>query len=205
MDDIPMVATRLLVGELHNTYWAGRHGPSQANKAGIIVSDPKYGIRGYGLTKDGRKDVLASALLCKRRRDLDHSTVIVSSDFRRAKESARIIAKELNVLRIIIATELRERFFGRWEKTSNANYERVWADDATDSHHKNDGVESVEEVLKRALLLIGQLEQKYVGRKILLVSHGDTLQILQTFFKDVHPSGHRSLPHLRTGEIRALN
>merc|ERR1719414_343626 len=39
---------------------------------------------------------------------------------------------------------------------------------------------------------------------VVLVSHGDALQLLQTAFQGVSPSEHRSLPHLHPGELREL-
>jgi len=40
---------------------------------------------------------------------------------------------------------------------------------------------------------------------IILVSHGDTLQILQTYFQGIDPHRHRTLPHLETCTFRLLN
>ena len=41
---------------------------------------------------------------------------------------------------------------------------------------------------------------------VVLVAHGDVLQILQTAFDPaVEPSQHRSLPHLPNAELRPLN
>lgn len=205
MDEKPTTATRLQVGALRNKYFALRHGKSRANKSGIIVSDPKHGVTAYGLNNEGKKEVQRSVQLVKRQGILDHSTVIISSDFLRAKDTAKIAAIELGAVRVILASELRERFFGEWEKMSNQNYQRVWDDDSNDHCHKNKGVESVAEVVERLLSLVGLVEKKYSGRNILFVSHGDTLQILQTLFKGTHPSRHRSLVHLRTGEIREFN
>ena len=59
-------------------------------------------------------------------------------------------------------------------------------------------------VLDRATGLVADLERRYVGRDILLVSHGDTLQILQAGFLRMDPAAHRRLPPLRIAEIRAL-
>jgi hypothetical protein len=39
---------------------------------------------------------------------------------------------------------------------------------------------------------------------VALVSHGDTLQILQAAFAGVAPNLHRSLPHLKNCEVRPL-
>ncbi len=59
-------------------------------------------------------------------------------------------------------------------------------------------------VLDRATGLVADLERRYVGRDILLVSHGDTLQILQAGFLRMDPAAHRRLPPLGIAEIRAL-
>lgn len=42
------------------------------------------------------------------------------------------------------------------------------------------------------------------GADVLLVSHGDVLQILQTYTGGTDPRLHRQLPHLNTGEVRQL-
>ena len=59
-------------------------------------------------------------------------------------------------------------------------------------------------MLDRTTALIADLERRYSGRDILLVSHGDTLQIMQAGFLRMDPSAHRRLPHLDTAEIRQL-
>jgi broad specificity phosphatase PhoE len=60
-------------------------------------------------------------------------------------------------------------------------------------------------VLDRVTALVADLERRYSGRDILLVSHGDTLQILQAGFLRLDPSLHRRLPPLGTAEIRELH
>ena len=59
-------------------------------------------------------------------------------------------------------------------------------------------------MLDRSTAFIVDLERRYSGRDILLVSHGDTLQILRAGFLRMNPSQHRSLPELKTAEIRRL-
>jgi broad specificity phosphatase PhoE len=59
-------------------------------------------------------------------------------------------------------------------------------------------------VLDRATALVADLERRYSGRDVLLVSHGDTLQILQAGFARMDPAAHRRLPHLGVAEIRPL-
>ena len=40
---------------------------------------------------------------------------------------------------------------------------------------------------------------------VVLVAHGDVLQIAQTAFADVDPRTHRSLEHLETATLRKLH
>ena len=66
------------------------------------------------------------------------------------------------------------------------------------------GVEPAAAVLDRTTAFIVDLERGTPVVDILLVSHGDTLQILQAGFLRMNPAAHRSLPGLRTAEIRQL-
>jgi glucosyl-3-phosphoglycerate phosphatase len=196
---------REILQQLHNRYFALRHGTSQANEQGIILSHPREGTKGYGLTPEGREQVRASVMQAVMNGVLDASTIVYSSDFIRARETAEIASEILQSDGIVETTKLRERFFGNWEKTHNSNYQKVWDDDEKDAHHKNYGVESASEVLSRTTSLIVDLESLYQGRTILLVSHGDALQILQTAFENVSPTKHWQLSPLQTAEIRELS
>ena len=60
-------------------------------------------------------------------------------------------------------------------------------------------------MLSRAAGAVRRVEESArEGHVVLLVSHGDCLQILQTAFAGVDVSAHRSLPHLETCELRRL-
>jgi broad specificity phosphatase PhoE len=189
------------VALLANRFSVMRHGQSKANVAGVIVSDIETDRRGdYGLSGAGRRQVVAAARGC----GLPPDTVICSSDFARARQTAELVRACLGARAVIVAQALRERCFGAWEGTSTANYERVWAADAAGRGLPGDGVEPAGAVLERATRLVADLDRRHRGRDILLVSHGDTLQILQAGFARLDPSWHRRLPHLSTGEIRRL-
>ena len=229
------------VNRLANRYHAMRHGQSKANVAGIIVSGIEADRRGdWGLTDLGREQVLASAQAC----GLPVDTVICSSDFSRARQTAEIVRARLGAPPVLVAAALRERCFGDLEGTATDNYARVWAADEAGAEdaagHGEDtaadhgaagggdagggdaggeagggepggdaggtggGAEPAAAVLDRVTALITDLERRYADRDILLVSHGDTLQILQAGFLRMDPAAHRRLPHLGIAEIRAL-
>lgn len=187
---------------LKNRYYIMRHGQSKANLQEIIISHPENGTHeDYALTRLGRAQANTSAI----NSSLTSQTIIYTSDFSRARETAEIVQKVLEVPEIHVSTKLRERHFGNYEKTHNANYHEVWDFDQSNADHTENGVESVNSVLKRATSLILKIEKTYQDKDILLVAHGDTLQILQTGFQRVNPTQHRSLSHLEVAEIRQLN
>lgn len=185
---------------LTNRYFVMRHGESLANRAGVIVSDPKRGTKGWGLTENGRRQ----AELAANRYHGPVLACVYCSDFLRARETAEVVAKVLNNIPVETATELRERYFGDWEGASAEQYPRVWALDAANPQHSQGHVESVAEVRDRLLVLITALEDRHTDQQVLLVSHGDPLQILQTVFAGIPMRSHRSLPHLEVAEIRPM-
>ena len=111
---------------------------------------------------------------------------------------------QLGAAEVVITEALRERCFGEWEGSPTGNYARVWAADETNPRDTDGNVEPAAAVLERTTALIVDLERRYSGRDMLLVSHGDPLQILQAGFLRIDPSRHRSLPPLETAEIRRL-
>jgi len=182
-----------------NSYLLMRHGESDANASGVIVSDPKIGSEHFGLTERGSKEIIASA----KGFTGGAITQIVCSDFLRTLQTARLVADTLNLPQPEKEEGLRERFFGDWDGMSAEHYENIWQRDKTDEQ-SDDHVESPEAVLKRGLNVLTRLEQEHQGQVILLISHGDMLQILSTSFAGIAPHKHRSLAHHQTSEIKRL-
>lgn len=136
---------------------------------------------------------------------MSDDTVICSSDFARAAQTAQIVSKALGTADVMVTQALRERCFGDWEGMSSENYATVWAADKASPDHAERHVEAASAVLARATAFIITLEQRYSGRDILLVSHGDVLQILQTGFVRMNPGKHRDLPHFEPAQIRRFH
>jgi probable phosphoglycerate mutase len=203
-------------GPLANTYRVMRHGQSKANVSGVIVSSIDTDRRGdFGLSELGREQVLAAA----RGSGLTAGTLICSSDFARARQTAQLMRDCLGTDEVVSAPALRERYFGDFDGGPVAGYAQVWAADEAASPSAaspsavspsaagsaGSGVETAAAVLERAAGFVAGLERGYSGRDILLVSHGDTLQILQAGFAGIAPSRHRTVPHLEVAEIRRLH
>lgn len=187
---------------LRNVYVGLRHGESLANAQGIIISDPARGTSEFGLTARGREQVRAQVLASPL---LGPHVVIYSSDFARARETAEVAREALGAGPVRLRTALRERFFGALEGTTNRNYQRVWPRDLEDPTHTDHDVEPAERVRARAWALVEDLEAAHRDATILLVSHGDPLQLLQTAFLGRGAGEHRALPPWEPGEVRALS
>ena len=188
--------------ELLNRYFIMRHGHSQANQQGVIVSHPDNGITQYGLSDNGRAQVAASL---QQASAFDSETLIVSSDFRRARETAEMAHAALACNRPVrFEPRLRERDFGEFELGTDDAYAEVWREDIRRPEVRYRGVEIASQVMARVTALIVDYEQKFSGRDILVISHGDALQILQTAFARKPAAAHRSQQHLQTAEIRQL-
>lgn len=191
---------------MENNYFFLRHGQSKANVGGFVLSHPEHGKHeDFSLTEVGEKQVRNSVLKVKDEGLLDNSAIIYSSPFSRCRKTAEIARDVLGVdNKVIIDERLRERWFGDLERTSSDNYEKVWAEDKKDHLHKVYNVERLEDVKDRVVELIYELEKKYKNKKIIIVSHGDPLQITQTFMQGKSLTEHRSIEHLQTAEVRKL-
>ena len=187
--------------KLNNKYYLMRHGQSTANKQGLIVSAPDNALNDYGLTLRGANQVLDAAINTR----LNTNTIIVSSDYKRAIETANIMHSVLGIKTPVIKESLlRERFFGDWELSDHNNYNEVWKQDLINPASSSNKVESVDETLKRACKAIEKLETLYCDKTILLVGHGDVLQILGAYYQNISPRFHRSLNSIGNADIRSL-
>lgn len=177
-----------------------RHAESVANALHIIVSDPKYGVHDYGLTPHGHMQVKQAIEHFTR---LEQVTCIYASDFLRAYQTAAIISKQYGNIPLITDLRLRERYFGQFESTNSKNYEKIWDMDCSNTSLCYD-VESIVSVVKRMMSFIRECEKKHNHEKLLIVSHGDPLQILFTISLGFPYTKFRSLPHFANAEIRVL-
>jgi len=175
---------------LKNKYWVLRHGRSIPNESGLIVSLLSNGVLPiYGLAPSGFLQAKeAGALFIKELEKLGISldkVRIFASPFRRTMETAKVVSDVLALSHasssIEFLEELRERYFGPpLELESHEHYPEIWAIDALDPMVGPEGGESVADVAVRVSEAIVKMEAEVQGCAVLVVSHGDTLQILQT-------------------------
>lgn len=182
-----------------NRYLLMRHGHSEANQQGVIVSSPTRGVADFGLSELGEQQ------LAQRVADWQWPTPtqVVHSDFLRTSQTAAHIAAAFG-LTPSVETRLRERYFGELEGRSDDCYPSIWALDAQNAEHQYHQVEAVSAVAKRMRAVIDDWEQTASGETIALVSHGDPLQILLTALAGKPLSQHREQTALLPASITLI-
>ena len=191
---------------LRNRYYGLRHGESEANAAGLIVSDPRIGCAAYGLTDTGRAQVTASVRAAAEGGALRTPLLWAVSDFLRTRETAEAArAAHPSGGAWQTSLSLRERYFGAFDQRSNTHYPAVWTLDAQDPNHTTDDVEPVSAVAARVHALLQVLEAAHTDTTIVFVSHGDTLQISLAAFEGRPLTAHRDCPPWQPGELRSLS
>ncbi|MFA5124924.1 MAG: class I tRNA ligase family protein [Patescibacteria group bacterium] len=154
-----------------NNFFAIRHGEAEKNIKHVFSS----GLGVYPLTANGREQIKIAIDKLKDKK----ISLIVSSEVLRAKETAQLIA-EATGAELIFDARLNELNAGELEERSDVDgrAKEAIAKWKTDWDAAYPGGESVRQVTERTLALYQELNEKYEGKNILLVSHEDTLKSL---------------------------
>jgi len=200
------VLAALGIQALRNRYLGLRHGFSEANVIELVASYPDHAIDKWGLSDLGKSQVTSSVKKEVQRGIITSKTIIHSSDFLRARESAEIVRQISGVKEIILEAALRDRNFGSLEmkEVEDDVYKQMWLADAADATSEKWGVESAAHVMERVARLMVRLEEKYDRQTILLVSHGDPLQMLECALSGLPASRHQEIKPFHQAEIREL-
>ncbi len=158
-----------------NTYYIMRHGEAGNNVGKIVTSDP---VAPFHLTEKGKAHALETATSLKS----VGFDMIVSSPFVRTRETTEIVRKTIGLEEADVAFDdrLRELGFGSWSGKDLDSFLKVFPQgEASNRFEPNaDGVETYVEVKKRVGDFLYDLEKRYEGKKILIVSHGSPSMML---------------------------
>lgn len=180
-----------------------RHGESTANVEGLIVSVPgPRALTEVGLTPLGRAQAREAADVGAAQ-GRGPGTVVVSSDFARALQTAEEFAGGLGTAAPSLDQRLRERSFGRHDEGPASAYDQVWEIDRGRGAHGHE-VEQVSAVAARVLAVLREADEIARTAPVVLVAHGDVLQIALAIGAGMDPHDHRDVPHLANAELREL-
>ena len=191
-----------------NKYFLLRHGLAETNIKKILSSDYR---KKYSLTNKGIKQIIAAAKKLKKLLKEEKIDIIFSSDILRCKESANIIKRELKFKgKIILRKELREIDLGEWEGRSIDELKKYLSKNL--EGYLSDGLkggESWNDFKRRVLKFIEEVEKKYQGKNILIISHGDILWSLDSAMRglnnnEILDSIKNKKGHFEKGEIREI-
>src|SRR5699024_7260573 len=183
--------------------WVLRHGESTANVERLIVSAPgPRALTDVGLTAHGRAQARQAARE-GRAQGLGPRTAAVASDTAGALPPAEGLAAGRGAAPPRVDGRLRDRSFGRHDEGPASAYEQIWQVDRDRGTHAG-GVEQVAAVAARVRAVLEEADELAREAPVVLVAHGDVLQIALAVGAGRDPHEHREVPHLANAELRPL-
>jgi len=207
--------------EKRNNFFLVRHGESEGNASGDKISSNP--LHNDPLTELGQKEAREAGARLK---DLAGEgnkkiDVIITSPFVRTKETARIIAETIGYAEEIIEdSRLVEINTGSFDGKPWSEFMAQFASAKERFTKHIDGAENWEDARKRACEFMYDINARYEGKNILIVSHGaplhlitlaslgySTEEIIEHYYDDAFMNAEikevdwRNLPHNEDSEI----
>ena len=156
------------------TLYLVRHGEAEHNVRQVL--DSIVGDEVYALTPRGREQIMAVAEAIASDGAID---AILSSPMPRTRETAGLIAEKTGIEKVLYDFRLRETDFGQWEgQPIQKFFEKYPTPEARIETDGTDGVESFLSQRDRCAEFLADLKEHYLGKRVVIVSHGDTLEQL---------------------------
>lgn len=163
---------------INNKYFLLRHGQTiyQTGKKDFLYPWPEK--EPVKLTTEGEKMIESVAKRLKNRK-ID---LIFSSDIFRVKQSAKIVSKILGI-EPKFDKRLRDVNFGVYHGSRTISFYNDFPDSKTRFLKRPNKGENRKDVKKRVKKFIDEIEKRYKNKKILIVSHGDPLLMIEGIIK----------------------
>ncbi len=156
------------------TYAFIRHGQTDWNRDGLF-----QGSSDIPLNDLGRQQAVDAAAILSGTR----WTAIVSSELKRARETAQIISTELDIELGPAYPELAERDYGTLEGTSAEAALERWP------NRQYPGAESVVSVIERGRAGLARIAADYPGEDVVIVCHGTIIRYTLAALAGCHIDG----------------
>ncbi len=143
----------------------------------------------YSLNKEGIKQAQEA------RDRLPRVDVIVASPMKRAQMMAEIVNENQKVP-IVIEPDLRERSVGG---VDSKTWHELFDIDKNVQPEK-EGTENVRNFFERIYAVIDDLKERYVGKTVLIVSHGGVYSAFHAYFNNLPWKGNMRVKPLKNAE-----
>ena len=164
------------LGLERNTFYFTRHGEAENNVLGLSICYPEP--KKYPLTARG---VRRAQIMAEKLRASGGVDMIFTSDITRTYETAKIVGDYLGVP-VQTDERLREINIGEYNGRPYTDYINDWpVEKRWDQAPK--GGETHKQLQERMVGFIREINHKYKDKKILVVSHGDPLWLLQQYYR----------------------
>ena len=189
--------------ELNNKYYLLRHGHTNHHVKRPEFTYPRPDSPKVRLTKIGQAQI-KTAVRKLRKSGVD---LIYSSDFHRAKQTAKIAARALGA-KLFFDKRLRDLNIGIYHGRKREEFHRDFPKGSKNRFFKAppEG-ESWFDCQKRMLSLLKEVDRKDKGKVILIVSHGDPLWLLEGGVKNFTQAEmlkYKETDYMDFGELKKL-
>jgi len=181
-----------------------RHGEALLNIKGIVCCWPEK-IR-CPLTRQGRRQVKIQAKKLKRKQSCHSIDLIFSSDLLRTQQTAEIVGKELR-LKPKYDKRLREFNLGIFNGKPLKEANEFFGKRIRKFRIRAPKAENYTDLKKRMYNFLKDIDKKYSGKTILIISHEAPLTMLVGVVRNLSNQGiltYRKKSKLKTGEFRKL-
>ncbi|MGM0439049.1 MAG: histidine phosphatase family protein [Patescibacteria group bacterium] len=166
---------------LKNNYYILRHGKTEYQKEKAGFTYPRKPLNSVPLAKEGAKQVKERA---KEIKELDINK-IYSSDFLRTKQTAKIVKEGINFDKdIIFDKRFRDLDLGVWHDKKKEEFYNKFPINKEFFNNSPEQGESWNEVEKRMIDAIKEIDKNNKNANILIISHGDPLWLLEGKIKN---------------------
>ncbi len=150
-----------------NTYFMMRHGEAGHNLTETISNDP---LELNHLTEKGREQVKATAETLKG----EKIDIIISSPYVRTRETSEIMREALGLSseQVLFDEKIGELLVGDLGSNKWVDYMKLMPKELSTFDKKLKNGESMQDIKNRMTSFVYELEEKYKGKNILIVSHG---------------------------------
>jgi len=193
----------------NNNFYIIRHGQTayQTVKRNFVY--PWEGsVNTAGITEIGKQSIRKVIPKIKKL-SID---ILYASDFKRTRETAEMIAREIELKKenFVLTSRLRDVNLGKYHGGRKKDFYNDFPDFLGDFNQKPEDGESLSSARDRMVAFINEIDGLYKNKNILIVSHGEPLWLLEGALKGIRENDlvnkdKSRKNYIQPGELRKLN